>query len=238
MKIENLSYKYDKSNETILDDITLDFARDRINVILGVNGSGKSTLFDLITGVLESDQGFIEKVPRNEICYQLQGFGFPTIFKGKDIIRLIINTDIKKKFSKYNEILSLPMPQREKDKLNRLWNLRVGDMSLGERRWLIISTMCMLNRKLYVFDEPMAGLDPDSRKNVLNKINTLRNGKNIILLSTHILHDLENIKCKIFFLEKGKLLFEGDYNSFLNQNNVQNPDEAFQKIIRKGGEMI
>jgi len=231
MKLERVTYQYEKDERKILDDITLNFSKEKINVVLGVNGAGKSTLFDLITGVTKPKEGFIENYPQHETCYQLQGFGFPPIFKGKDIVRLILNTDVNGKYQSYEDLLSSSLDSRDKEKLERLWTLSIGKMSTGERRWLAISTMCLLERKLYIFDEPTAGLDPEARKVVLSKINSLVNGDNAIIISTHILHDLEEMDCKIFFLEGGRLKFEGDYKSLLKEYNTDSPNIAFEKVI-------
>jgi len=231
MKLEKVTYQYEKNGRKILDNVTLNFSKEKINVVLGVNGAGKSTLFDLITGVIEPLEGFIEKYPQHQTCYQLQGFGFPPTFKGKDIVRLILNTDINAKYKSYGELLSSSLSPKDKEKLERLWTLPIGKMSSGERRWLVISTVCLLERRLYIFDEPTAGLDPEARKVVLSKIDSLINGDNTIIISTHILHDLENIDCKIFFLEGGKLKYEGDYKSLLQKYNADSPNIAFEKVI-------
>mgnify|MGYP001770220487 CR=1 FL=1 len=237
MKINSLTHYYKGRSSPVLNQLCIEFDPNKLNVIVGLNGSGKTTLLDIISGVIPSAQ-FHSPFAEEDVVYQMQGVPLPSIMKGKDIVRLILKCDTPFSFSKSLKTFIGSLTPREKELLNRLWDVRIGDMSVGERRWLIIKSVCQLERKLYIFDEPTAGIDPDTRNYVLSSINRLVKKGKLVIMSTHILHELEFIDCKIHFLHKGRILYEGDYVSFLRKHNTENPDIAFQMFIQEqGGEL-
>ncbi|MBN8194215.1 AAA family ATPase [Bacillus sp. NTK074B] len=236
MKIDSLTHLYKKQSNPVLDHLSINFDPHKLNVIVGLNGAGKTTLLDILTGALHSNhyQPFYKE---EEIVYQLQGTPLPSILKGKDIIRLILKCDSTAPFDTIMEKYYANLNHREQELIKRLWTINMGDMSVGERRWLIIRSICQLNRKLYIFDEPTAGIDPDARNNIINSIEKLVGKDKIVIMSTHILHELEFTNCKIHFLHKGKILFEGSYQAFISRYHTKNPDIAFQNfILEHGGE--
>lgn len=97
----------------------------------------------------------------------------------------------------------------------RIWDMNFGEMSPGERRRLIIFSYCKINRSVYIFDEPTSGVDSNSKVSVLNQIKNLT-GK-IVILSTHTLHDLEQIEGNIILLHEGEITFEGNDEELLRK---------------------
>ncbi len=203
-----------------------------MNVIIGPNGAGKTTLLDIISG-LHDVEDFTEPFKRSEIVYQLQGIYMPHMLRGKDLVRLILKTDAPtRSFAALTEQFTQKLAPREKQRLDKLWDVRYGDMSVGERRWIIIRSVTELDRKLYVFDEPTAGVDPASRPFIIEALEGLTKKRDAyVIMSTHILHELAHVDCQINFLHEGEIAFQGDYASFLEENNSENPDVAFQNFI-------
>jgi ABC-2 type transport system ATP-binding protein len=236
--IRNLSFAY-PNQQKLLKNLSMTFIPGRVNVILGLNGAGKTTLFDLISGVLPKAEGLIHLPLENEILYQLQGIPFLTNLKGKDLVNLILKADFKNKIKVIMPDHITLTDEREKQLFAKLWNTRYGDMSLGERRWLMVSLMCELNRQLYLFDEPTSGVDPHSRLNILKRMERLskRDGT-IVILSTHNLHELEYIDCQLFLLHEGSLLFDGSYRQFVSAGEGNNPDAAFNYYVFQDKEKI
>ncbi|MDP4147415.1 MAG: AAA family ATPase [Bacillota bacterium] len=215
----------------MLSNLSVEFETKKVNVILGHNGAGKTTLFDLLTGVLIPSEGIINAPHENEIVYQLQGIPFLNILKGKDIVSLFLKSDVNKEISKITMESFHSLDTREKELLERLWNLPVGKMSLGEKRWLIVSLICQMDRKLYIFDEPTSGVDPDSRIKLVKRLEELSKKENtLVLMSTHILHELEYLDCILYLLHNEKIIFQGTYNEFLTLTETKNPDIAFYKL--------
>ncbi|WP_409271303.1 AAA family ATPase [Neobacillus sp. SCS-31] len=223
MKIRNLSFAY--GNKKVLNEISLVFASDKVNVILGQNGAGKTTLFDLISGALDANGGIIDAPREEEVIYQLQSVPFLYILKGKDIVRLFFQTDFRRRDSK---AAFKTLDQREELLLKKLWDTPYGKMSLGERRWLIVSLICQMERKVYIFDEPTSGVDPDSRIKILKRIEDLaKQDGTLVLMSTHILHELEYVDSRLYLLNGGTISFQGTYVEFLEETGTTNPDVAF-----------
>jgi ABC-2 type transport system ATP-binding protein len=235
MKIKNVTYRYKNSDRKVLDDLNITFEENKMNVILGLNGAGKTTLFDLISGTMERPEGFIGFPNTKDILYQVQGVGFLTTLKGKDLARLIINTDYRSRNNKsMQEIFESNLNSSEIKLTRRIWEMKFGDMSPGERRWLIMNGLCSIDRTLYLFDEPTVGLDPTSRLSILKRLNRLAESEGkAVLYSTHILHELENISAKIYLLHEGSVKFSGTYEEFLREGNTDNPDIAFKHFTEE-----
>lgn len=234
VRLQGVHYQYKKSSEKALNDVSLTFPKGKLNIILGENGAGKTTLFDLISGALKRPEGFIDMITQKDICYQQQTFSVPDIVKGKDVVKLFLHAERKKGNSVF-ETVKNNLDEREYDKLNRLWERKIGEMSLGERRWLLIRSACLLRRKLYIFDEPTAALDPHAREEVMKTIVNMVDEDRYVLMSTHILHELEHVDCNIFFINKGELIFQGSYNDFIAKDKGFNPNKAFQSLLADRG---
>lgn len=233
LKLKNVSYTYRNSDLKVLDNINIEFKKSVVNVMLGLNGAGKTTLFDLICGIYKRPEGFEEVPSSSEILYQLQGVPFLTTLKGKDIVKLLLKADGARVVNLSMATQLSGMDQQEIDLMRRLWHTKYGDMSLGERRWLMITSMCEMKRKLYIFDEPTSGVDPESRLKIFKRIERLCLDRDkMVLMSSHNLHELSFLNCYLYMLNKGKVIFQGSYMEFLEYGNTQNPDEAFTKVIR------
>lgn len=237
MELDNLTFRYKKSNKDILKNLNINFDPNKLNVLVGLNGAGKTTLLDIIAGLQPIEQNQL-LFKQNEIMYQMQGIGYPVNLRGREIVELLLKCDSPKLYSQKLQILKDSLTEREKELFYHLWDSQFGNMSLGERRWLIIKTICCLERNLYIFDEPTAGIDPDTRKHVISSISHLSAKGKLVVMSTHILHELEFVECKIHFLHQGKILFVGDYTSFMEKYHTKNPDEAFQYFIQEYKEDI
>ncbi|WP_232695393.1 ATP-binding cassette domain-containing protein [Brevibacillus daliensis] len=233
--IENLSFTYPKADRPALQNMSIRFETGLVNVLIGLNGAGKTTLFDIISGLYKPQHGHITNLPHiQDMLYQIQGTFLSALVKGKEYIRLIYNISGKKFINDENYIIEQMnlKSDREKELLKDLWNKKIGQMSVGERRWLYVITLTQLKRSLYIFDEPTSGVDPSSRIKIYKRIEELSQMEgNVIILSTHHLHDLKFITCKINVLHKGSILFEGDYQSFISLYGSENPDIAFDNCI-------
>ncbi|MDW8568840.1 hypothetical protein SD310_14870 [Staphylococcus shinii] len=99
-----------------------------------------------------------------------------------------------------------------------------------------MTLLSILNRELYLFDEPTSDIDPMSRKLILKRLKYLSNNKSV-LISTHQLQDLNNSDSEIIFIDNGIKLYEGNFNEWLNKLKTKNPDEVFEKTIEMNSKL-
>jgi ABC-2 type transport system ATP-binding protein len=232
LELRNVSFRYKKSDRPVLDNISMTFCESKLNVVVGLSGAGKTTLFDLIAGALPRPEGFHGVPSDDRIVYQLQSVPVHSTLKGKDLVRLLLNTDHRRTTPVRRPIRLEDMDERECALMDHLWNMRLGAMSVGERRWLLTTSICAMDRDLYIFDEPTSNVDPDSRMRLLSRLQRLARRPNaLVIMSTHILHELQFVDCVMFLLHNGQLLFSGSYKEFLQLGHSENPDIAFQTLI-------
>ena len=211
--------------ELVLDRVSKQYknkiAVDRFSVtltkgvtgLLGENGAGKTTLMRMICGVLCPDSGSIsfdgmdasEEMYRDILGYLPQDFGYYPNFTGRDfLIYMAALKGMEKKQAKrrINELLGLVNMEQAADKKMKTYS--------GGMKQRIGIAQAMLNEpKLLVLDEPTAGLDPKERVRFRNLIAEL--GKDsIVVLSTHIVSDVENIAGRILMMKKGQLILNNE----------------------------
>jgi ABC-2 type transport system ATP-binding protein len=197
-----------------------------INILLGQNGEGKTTLFDVVSGLIRTDAQIEGRVSEKDILYQIQGVPILSTLTGKDLAELILCSSGQYRFGDMSPHLFEKRMENDKESFNKvqyLWRMQYGKMSPGERRWFTILLYCLLDKSLYIFDEPTAGVDPYSASQIMDQINLLqeKNGKTI-LIATHRIDDLRQLShFQIHALSHGKIV--------LNENE-QNWVRAAPKI--------
>ncbi|HDR7352948.1 AAA family ATPase [Bacillus wiedmannii] len=230
MYVKNLSFKYPKCKELVLNNINLTLKQDRLNVLVGLNGSGKTTLFDCITDVLKPETGEIVLPPVNEILYLTQTIFFSPVIRGRDFAKFIFRLDNRQVQNDIDYYLD-GLSDSEKKQLKKLWGSTIGKMSVGERKWLFVTMLSQIERRLYMFDEPTSGVDPSARLKILKRIDGLIAKGKTCIISTHQLQDLMHIDSHIIMLHEGIIKYEGDFKEWLGMYGTTNPDVAFDMCI-------
>lgn len=220
--------------ELILDRVTKQYqnkiAVDRISLrmhpgvygLLGTNGAGKTTLMRLICGILRCDSGTValdgmdvsSEEYRARLGYLPQDFGYYPEFTGMDF--LIYMATLKG--------LAKPQARRRSAELLELVSLgemgkkKIKTYSGGMKQRLGIAQALLNRPQLLVLDEPTAGLDPKERVRFRNLIGEA--GKEgIVILSTHIVSDIEHIADKVLMMKDGQLIFQGEWQE--GQGNLE-----------------
>lgn len=230
MKAENIVFSYKRAKSPVLNGVSFELCPNKINVLVGPNGAGKTTLFDLITGILRPDSGMTDFPSLDHILYITQSIFFSYEIKGKDFCKFIRRISSQPASSSPSDYLTLG-GERERQLLERLWDIKMGKMSVGERRWLFTTLLVeQADRELYLLDEPTSGVDPSARNQIFRMIEGLVARNKTVVLSTHQLNDLKHLDCHIIFLHKGKIRYEGDYDAWLESYGTDDPDQAFDLI--------
>jgi len=211
LEIKNLSYKIKKKQ--ILNDLNISF-ENGVYGFLGPNGAGKTTLMRCITGIYDLPKnanniildGKSYKVGdgKDEMGYLPQNFGMFKDMKVKDMmmyLAMLKGVDEKEAQVNIKECLSsVNLLDRIDDK--------VKSLSGGMVRRLGIAQALIGNPKVILFDEPTTGLDPEERIRFKNIIKALPKDR-IVIISTHIVSDVEDICDKVAIINKGRFVFNG-----------------------------
>lgn len=189
--------------------------------LLGANGAGKSTLMRMICGVLNPTSGSIsldghsiqslDEKYRNLLGYLPQDFGYYPDFTAKEFMYYIAalkGISGKKAKTKIDTLLDMVS-------LSNVQNKKIRTFSGGMKQRLGIAQAVVNDPKILVLDEPTAGLDPKERVRFRNLISDFAMDK-VVILSTHIVSDVEYIADTILMMKNGSLLLSGSVEEVLN----------------------
>lgn len=211
--IDRLSKQY--KNKIAVDRISVSMQKG-VYGLLGANGAGKTTLLRMICGILKPTSGTIsydgmdvsEESYRAVLGYLPQDFGYYPEFTGLDFLlymaalKGIGKPAAKKRTEDLLQIVSLTDSAKKK----------IKTYSGGMKQRLGIAQALLNNPKLLVLDEPTAGLDPKERVRFRNLIEKLGEDS-IVLLSTHIVSDIEHIADQVLMMKKGQMIYQGKWDS-------------------------
>ena len=207
--LEKVTKQY--SNKIAVDNISLNLKPGVIG-LLGANGAGKTTLMRIICGILNPTEGSVsfdgldvsEEMYRDALGYLPQDFGYYPTFSGRDFLMYMASL----------KGLSKSEAKRKCDELLKTVNLekaagkKIKSYSGGMKQRLGIAQALLNDPKILVLDEPTAGLDPKERVRFRNMI--VEFGRDsIVLLSTHIVSEIEHIADRVLIMKDGQLIWDG-----------------------------
>ncbi|WP_010632575.1 ABC transporter ATP-binding protein [Sporolactobacillus vineae] len=219
MEIQHLTFHFPKNNRLLFHDLSMNIQENTVNILLGMNGEGKTTLFDIISGLLDTNATFTHRIEPRNILYQIQGVPILNTITGKNLAELILcssgqysSRDLSPKLFedelKHNE--------DSLEKIKRIWITQYGKMSPGERRWFTVLLYCLIQKSLYIFDEPTAGTDPFSKGQIVRAIDHLQEKDRTVLYATHQLDDLAYFQHYfVHILAGGKIVLSEDQNHWM-----------------------
>ncbi|MGT2801135.1 ABC transporter ATP-binding protein [Streptococcus henryi] len=206
LQLHHLSKSYKK--QVAIDDISLALPAGKIIGLLGSNGSGKTTLIKLINGLLQPDKGDVV----------INGYR-PSI-ETKKIISYLPDTTYLREGMKIKDMLDLFDDfyedfSREKAE-NLLKDLHLDDndmlknLSKGNKEKVQLVLVMARKAKLYILDEPIGGVDPAARDYILKTIINNYSEDASVIISTHLISDIEPILDEVIFLKEGKIILQGN----------------------------
>ena len=213
LEINNVSKFFSKFKA--VNEFTYKFDNG-VYALLGPNGAGKSTLLRCITNLYSLTSGKItfdgidikdNKDFSSNIGYLPQSFGLFRELKVYEGLELIANI---KNFQNYNIDKVLELVNLEEKRMSK-----IGSLSGGMVRRLGIAQAIMGDPKVVIFDEPTAGLDPEERLRFKNIVNKIKNDK-LIIISTHIVDDVEALCDKIVIMNAGSVVSSGSCEDIKN----------------------
>lgn len=233
LEINNISKTYKKGTVKALDDFSVTLTPG-VYGLLGPNGAGKSTLMNIITDNLNADSGEVlydgenikklGKDYRSVLGYMPQQQGLYDDFTlNRFLWYMSALKGLKKKEAK-EKIISL----LETVNLTESAHKKLGGFSGGMKQRALISQALLNDPEILILDEPTAGLDPKERIRIRNFISEIAEDK-IVLISTHVVSDIEFIAKEIILLKEGKLISHNTCNSLTKE--IEN--KVFEVEIEK-----
>lgn len=246
IEVNNVSKKI--HGKQILNDISFRVAPGHILGFLGPNGAGKTTLLRIITGLMHQSSGNIK------ICgfdtknqYEKAAFELGTIIESPEFYNhlsglknLRIFADMSRKKITNDELIQ----NMGETGLAGSEHKKVKGYSLGMRQRLGVVNATMHNPKVLLLDEPMNGLDPEGMKDFRVLMQNFVKKGNSIIISSHILSELQEVVTDLFIINKGEEIYNGTMSDFLNRNEkiikveVGGEINAAEEMLRKNGYQV
>jgi ABC-2 type transport system ATP-binding protein len=227
VECKNLCKEFD--NKLILNDINLTIPKGKIIGLLGKNGMGKTTLIKLINDLLTPTSGEVlinGKKPgvssKKVISYLPERTYLDKSMQISQILTLF--EEFYDDFSKEKAIKLL------KD-LDLDINLKISKMSKGMQEKLQLILVMSREAELYILDEPLGGVDPATRDYILDTILSNFSEGASVIISTHLISDIERILDEVIFLDKGKIILTASADELRKKENAS-IDEIFRRCFK------
>lgn len=197
--------------------------------LLGTNGSGKTTLIKLLAGLLTPTAGYIRiagmpvgRETKEIVAYLPDTHFLNASFSVKDEVQYY-----KDFFADFDEVRAWKMI----DELGVGRDQRVRALSKGNKEKLGLILTLSRNARLYIFDEPIAGVDPAARDYILRTILNNRAPGSTMVICTHLIGDIEPILDYVLFLQGGHIVLQGEANA-IRKGEGKTIDQLFREVFR------
>jgi Cu-processing system ATP-binding protein len=233
IKVENLEKSFGKLQ--VLQSISITIETGKITAIVGPNGSGKTTLIKCILGLVKADKGSLyvgdhllngEFSYRKDIGYMPQIARFPDNLSVKEVFHLVKDlrgiSDIADE-----ELITGFYLEKEFEK-------KVRTLSGGTKQKLSAAIAFLFAPKVLILDEPTAGLDPISSSHLKDKIIKEKADGKTIILTSHIMSEIQELADRIIFLLEGKIFFDGSVTDILGIAKESTLERAIARMMMKG----
>ena len=227
LEIKDLDKKYD--DKYVLKDVNLKLSSGKIIGLLGKNGAGKTTLIKLINDLLTPSSG--------EILVNGNKIGVET----KKIIsylpeRTYLNKQMKVKeilnyFEDFYDNFDINKAKKLLKDLDLDINQNISKMSKGMQEKVQLVLVMSREAELYILDEPLGGVDPATRDYILDTILSNFNENASVIISTHLISDIERILDEVIFIDKGKVALQSNTDELRTKENAS-IDEIFRRMFR------
>ena len=216
-------------HEVALMDVSLNIQPGRIIGLLGPNGSGKTTIIKLINGLLQPSLGNIyihvqlpSPASKKVISYLPDTTYLNENMKINDAIRYFqdfyADFNVQRAYQLLNDLHLLP-------------NQKLNSLSKGNKEKVQLILVMSREADLYVLDEPIGGVDPAARDYILRTIIQNRRPNSSVLISTHLISDIEQVLDEAIFINQGRILLHENTTVLRNQHG-KSIDEIFRDQFR------
>ena len=227
VKFINVNKNY--GNKKILKDINLTIPRGKIIGLLGKNGTGKSTLIKLMNDLLTPTSGEVlvngksVGVESKKIISYLPE---RTYLDKSMTVKSVLNY-----FNDFYENFDIDKAQSLLKDLELDQNQKLSKMSKGMQEKVQLVLVMSRKADLYILDEPLGGVDPATRDYILDTILTNFNEGASVIISTHLIADIERVLDEVIFIDKGKIVLQSSADELREKEN-SSIDEVFRRMFK------
>ncbi|MDD3767091.1 MAG: ABC transporter ATP-binding protein [Eubacteriales bacterium] len=227
LKLNSLEKRF--GSNMALHNVNLSIESGKIVGLLGPNGSGKTTLLKIANGLLQPTSGEIliggEKPgveTKSMVSYLPERTYINNWMRAKDLLDFFGDFYADFDRSKAVDMLS---------SLGIEPNTKLKEMSKGTKEKVQLVLVMSRQAKLYLLDEPIGGVDPAARDYILNTIISNYNENSTVIISTHLIQDVEKLFDEVIFLSKGEVLFHDSVDN-VREKNGKSIDQLFREVFK------
>lgn len=223
IKVSGLKKAYGR--HTVLDDVNFTLGRNQIIGLLGPNGCGKTTLIKTLTGLIKDYEGEVlidGEAPgvstKAKIAYLPEVSYLPDWMTPVDAVRY---------FSDFYEDFDFLKAERMIKDFGLDRKQKIKTMSKGQKEKISLVLVMCRKAQLYILDEPLGGVDPAAREQILDLIMKNYAEKSTVLMSTHLIHDIEPVLDRALMISNGRVV--------LNETveNIKNSGKTVEDIFKE-----
>lgn len=231
IRIEHINKRFKKLQ--VLNDVSANFLKGQVVSLIGPNGSGKTTLIKAILGMVRPDSGkifFDEAVITSDFHYRANIGYMPQIGRYPD------NMKVGQMFKMLKNIRGISEESLDYDLVNNfkladIYDKPMRTLSGGTRQKVSAALAFLFNPNVLILDEPTAGLDPLNSEFLKAKIVRERNKNKLIVITSHILSDLDELTTHIMYLQEGRMQFFKDMQTLQDETGETRLGKAIARIM-------
>lgn len=233
IEVQNLTKKFDRF--TALENLNLSFTDGKSIALIGPNGCGKTTLIKSILGLNVIETGDIlvdgksvkdDYLYRREIGYMPQIGRYPENMTIGQTIKMIKDTRKISETQLDTELL-------ESFELEKMFEKKMGNLSGGTTQKVSAVLAFMFDPKIIILDEPTAGLDPLSSEILKEKIIKEKNKGKLIIITSHLLSELDDMVSEIVFINEGKVIVQQSVTDLMTERKSEKISESIVSILKE-----
>jgi Cu-processing system ATP-binding protein len=232
IELKNLHKKFGKLK--VLNNLSAQFLPSQVTAVIGHNGSGKTTMIKCVLGMVNPDAGeiFIENKKVNGGWQYRKNIGYmPQIGRYPD------NMTIGQVFKMIRDIRAKESAQIDEELiaqfgLNAMGNKKLGILSGGTRQKVSAALAFLFSPQILILDEPTAGLDPLAAEILKDKIQQEKNKGKLIIITSHIMSEIEEMADELLFIFEGKVAFNRSIAALKKESGNDRIGKALKEIIQ------
>jgi Cu-processing system ATP-binding protein len=228
----NVSKKFGKLKA--LDNVSATCRKGECIALIGPNGSGKTTFIKCLLGMVVPDSGFItfnEKNIINEWQYRSHIGYMPQMGRYPDNMTIAQVLDMMKDIRK-NKTQQTDEELIKAFSLNEIMRKRISTLSGGTRQKLSASLPFLFNPDVLILDEPTSGLDPVAAEILKEKITAEKKKGKLILITSHILSDLDDLITEVMYMQEGQLRFHKSFEDLRSDTGEEKLSRAIARVMQ------